>query len=60
MRFKKLEEYDKNIKDLNNKLLKFKTYVDDHPEKIGVQGNYKLIESVRDDLIEERKLFIDS
>lgn len=56
MRFKTIDEYDEHIDELNRKLFKFKSYVEDHPEKIGVQGNYKAIKDVRDELIEEREL----
>lgn len=58
MRFKTIDEYDKYINDLNSKLFKFKKFVDEHPEKIGVQGNYNAIKYVRDELIEEREMFI--
>lgn len=58
MRFKTIEEYDTYINKLNSKLLKFKKFVDEHPEKIGVQGNYKAIKYFRDELIEERELFL--
>ena len=54
MKFKTIEEYDNNINDLNKKLRKFKKYVDEHHEKIGVQGNYKAIKHVRDELVKER------
>lgn len=56
MRFKTIDEYDEYIDELNKKLFKFKSYVEDHPEKIGVQGNYKAIKHVRDELIEEREV----
>ena len=58
MKFKTIEDYDQHITSLNKKLSKFKKYVDEHPEKIGVQGNFKAIKHVRDELIEERELFI--
>ena len=54
MKFKTIEEYDNNINNLNKKLRKFKKYVDEHPEKIGVHGNYKAIKHVRDELIKEK------
>lgn len=54
MKFKTIKEYDVRIADLNKKLRKFKKYVDEHPEKIGVQGNYKVIKYVRDELVYER------
>jgi len=59
MKFKTIEEYDIHINDLNKKLRKFKKYVDEHPEKIGVQGNYKAIKHIRDELINERNHAMD-
>lgn len=59
MKFKTIEEYDVHINDLNKKLRKFKKYVDEHPEKIGVQGNYKAIKHIRDELVNERNHAMD-
>ena len=57
MRFKTIEEYDKHINDLNHDLKKFKKYVEAHPEKIGVQGNYNALKYLREELVIERNQF---
>ena len=58
VRFKTIEEYDMHIKDIENKLVEFKNFVNNHPEKLGVQNNYKLLITLRDELKNEKSKFI--
>ncbi len=58
MRFKTIEEYNAEIYDIDKKLNKYENYVENHPEKIGVQGNYKLLKHIKDELIKERNQFL--
>lgn len=54
MRFKTLSEYDDEIKKIDEILDEFHDYVNNHPEKIGVQKNYELLKYIRDELKKER------
>lgn len=54
MRFRTVDEYDGEIKDIERMLDELLDYVNNHPEKIGVQGNYELLKYIRDELKKER------
>lgn len=54
MRFKTIYEYDNHINSIDEKLDEFHDYVNNHPEKIGVQRNYELLKYIRDELKKER------
>lgn len=54
MIFKTIQDYDKEIEEINQKINKYSEYVELHPEKIGVRGNIKTLIYIRDELIKER------
>lgn len=54
MRFKTVDIYDAEIKEIEEVLDEFHDYVNSHPEKIGVQTNYKVLKYIRDELKKER------
>lgn len=54
MRFRTVDEYDGEIKDIERMLDELLDYVNNHPEKIGVQRNYELLKYIRDELKKER------
>lgn len=55
MRFKTVADYDNEIKRIDEILDNFKEYIENYPEKIGVQGNYELLKYIREELKKERK-----
>lgn len=46
MRFNTIEEYDNEIRDIESKLAKFRKYVDNNPDNLGTQTNYKVLEDI--------------
>ena len=54
MSFKKLSEYDDEIKKMDRMLDNFKKCMEEHPEKIGGHINYELLKYLREDLKKER------
>lgn len=43
MKFKNLEEYDKELKDFENLLTEMKEHIEKHPEELGTAGNYETL-----------------
>lgn len=54
MYFNSIEEYDKEIKDIENKIKKYEKYVENHPERLGMKGNISTLKYIKDVLINDR------
>lgn len=54
MRFKKLSEYDEEIKRIDGILDNFKEYINNHPQEMGIKPTYISMKYLREELIKER------
>ena len=55
MRFKKLSEYDEEIKRIDIILDNFKEYINNYPQEMGVKPTYISMKYLREELKKERK-----
>ena len=55
MRFKKLSEYDEEIKRIDIILDNFKEYINNYPQEMGVKLTYISMKYLREELKKERK-----
>lgn len=55
MRFKKLSEYDEEIKRIDVILDNFKEYINNYPKEMGVKPTYISMKYLREELKKERK-----
>ena len=55
MRFKKLSEYDEEIKRIDIILDNFKEYINNYPKEMGVKPTYISMKYLREELKKERK-----
>ena len=55
MRFKKLSEYDEEIKKIDIILDNFKEYINNYPQEMGVKPTYISMKYLREELKKERK-----
>lgn len=54
MRFKKLSEYDEEIKKIDSMIDSWEKYIEEHPEEIGGRANCEGLKYIRDELKKER------
>lgn len=54
MRFKKLSEYDDEIKRIDEILDNFKEYINNYPQEMGIKPTYISMKYLREELIKER------
>ena len=54
MRFKKLSEYDEEIKRIDIILDNFKEYINNYPKEMGVKPTYISMKYLREELKKER------
>ena len=55
MRFKKLSEYDEEIKKIDKMIDNWEKYIKTHPEEIGAHTNCEGLKYIRNELKKERK-----
>ena len=54
MRFKKLSEYDEEIKKIDIILDNFKEYINNYPQEMGIKPTYISMKYLREELKKER------
>ena len=54
MRFKKLSEYDEEIKRIDEILDNFKEYINNYPQEMGDKPTYISMKYLREELIKEK------
>ncbi len=59
MRFKTIEEYEKELSEMEKDLLEMEAYIEKHPEKFGVKGNYETYKYVYKIFENDKKRFLD-
>lgn len=59
MRFKTLEEFDKELDEMEKDLHDMESYLKNHPEKFGTKGNYETYRYAYNILKEDRIIFIE-
>lgn len=59
MRFKTIEEYDKELSEMEEDLVEMEAYIEKHPEKFGVKGNYETYKYVYKIVKNDKKRFLD-
>lgn len=59
MKYKTIEKYNEELKEMEEHLGKMESYIEKHPESLGTQGNYETYKQIYNFFKEDKSEFIN-